>query len=133
MLVYDYSVTDGYNLFIVEWKEPAPLRVMGALSNIIKYVKITKEGTVIIRFGSHDKLPADVRETVSPDDILRALILYLPNQLVEINHQGEPQSFIRWTPTGIQGSQSARIQDGEYELMFICESITKKFLNNKCQ
>lgn len=131
MIQYDYTATDGYQLFIVEWKEPAPLRVMGALSGIIKRVKFTKEGLVIIRFGSYEQLPTEIRETVSEDDILRALILYLPHQLVEINRRGEPQAFIRWVPTGTQGSQSARIEDGEFELMFVNKSITKHFLNNK--
>lgn len=133
MIEYDYNRNDGYQMFVVEWKAPAPLRVMGELSKHIKSVKFTKEGLVEIHFGSYGDLPADIRETVDRDDLLRALILYLPHQLVEINRHGEPQAYIKWVPAGKQGTQCARFTPNgsdEFEMVFLCKSITKQFLNN---
>ena len=131
MLEYDYSKNNGYNLFVVEWKAPAPLRVMGELSKHIKSVTITKEGLVHIHFEPYMNLAADVRETVDREDLLRALILYLPYQLVEINKHGEPQAYIRWEPSGKQGTQVASFKENdEYHVTFLCKSITKHFLNN---
>lgn len=133
MLEYDYSVTNGYNLFIVEWKAPAPLRVMGELSKHIKRVKFTKEGLVEIHFGTYNNLPKEIRETVDKENLLRALILYLPHQLVEINKNGELQAYIKWVPSGDQGTQVAVFSKdgtGEFSMAFLCKSITKQFLNN---
>lgn len=131
MLEYDYSKNNGYNLFVVEWKAPAPLRVMGELSKHIKQVIITKEGLVHIHFEPYGNLSAEIRETVDREDLLRALILYLPDQLVEINKHGEPQAYLKWVPTGRQGTQVASFkEDDEYQLTFLCKSITKHFLNN---
>lgn len=133
MILYDYSANDGYNLFVVEWKVPAPLRVMGELSNLVKRVKFTKGGLVEIHFASYNNLPQEIRETLSREDLLRALILYLPHQLIEINRRGEPQAYIKWVPSGEQGTQVAAFsKDGtnEFSMAFLCKSITKQFLNN---
>lgn len=132
-MIYDYEILNGYNLFIVEWKAPAPLRVMGELSKHINRVKFTKEGLVEIQFGSYDTLPEEIRNTVDKGDILRALILYLPHQLIEVNKNGEPQAYIKWVPSDVQGTQVASFKkDGsnEFSMMFLCKSITKQFLNN---
>lgn len=130
-MIYDYSIPNSYNLFVIEWVAPAPLRVMGALSSHVKRVNITKEGLVCIEFQSYSTLPAEIRETVDKADLLRSLILYLPKRLVEINHQGEPQAFIEWQPSGAQGSQRATFkseENDEFELIFMCDVIQKRFL-----
>lgn len=133
MILYDYNTINGYNMFVVEWKAPAPLRVMGELSKHIKRVKFTKEGLVEIHFGSYNNLPKEIRETVDKENLLRALILYLPHQLVEINKNGELQAYIKWVPSGDQGTQVAAFSKdgtGEFSMAFLCKSITKQFLNN---
>lgn len=133
MILYDYNNNNGYNMFVVEWKAPAPLRVMGELSKHINRVKITKGGLVIIEFGQYNDLPQDLRDTTSKESILKALVLYLPDQLVEINKHGEPQAYIKWVISEEQGTQIASFdKDGtdEFFVAFRCKSITKQFLNN---
>lgn len=133
MILYDYNANDGYNMFVVQWQAPAPLRVMGELSKHIKRVKFTKGGLVEIHFGTYNNLPKEIRETVDKENLLRALILYLPHQLVEINKNGELQAYIKWVPSGDQGTQVAAFSKdgtGEFSMAFLCKSITKQFLNN---
>lgn len=133
MILYDYNANDGYNMFVVQWQAPAPLRVMGELSKHIKRVKFTKGGLVEIHFGPYNNLPKEIRETVDKENLLRALILYLPHQLVEINKNGELQAYIKWVPSGDQGTQVAVFSKdgtGEFSMAFLCKSITKQFLNN---
>lgn len=134
MILYDYNANDGYNLFVVQWKAPAPLRVMGELSKHIKRVKFTKEGLVEIHFESYNNLPQEIRDTVSKEDILHSLILYLPDKLIEVNRHGEPQAYITWVPSGTQGTQVAAFRKDtpdEFSMAFLCKSITKHFLNNE--
>lgn len=126
MIKYDYEIRNGYDLFVVEWPKNAP-EITKELPVYVKTVEITKEGLVFIHFQTYD----GIKYKISKEDLLKTLIQYLPEHLLEVNRKGEVIATVKWIPKGTQGTMVASFKtdnSGEYQLTFLCKSITKEFI-----
>lgn len=133
MLVYDYSVTGGYDLFMAVWGKATPqIKLLEQLPALVRRIKITKEGLVIIKFMPYCDMPKDVLGDLSKEDLLKFLIQYPPAGIMEINRNGDPEAYIDWVPSEKEGSHiSALNPDGsdKISIVILCKSITKHFLD----